>query len=113
MYMADMTFTADDLNRAVDLALIDMKRKYIQKILDLYQKIHPDSDYCNVIYTIRFFDGSKDMIKTITKDVWEFYDPLDEAPCFHVCDSCKSLVMKDSSSESDYSSTSSTLEKFN
>ena len=91
-----MTFNADDLNKAVDLALIDMKRKYIQKILDLYQKIKPDNDYSNVIYTIRFFDGSKEMIKTITKDVWEFYDPSNE-----------------STSDSELSSTSSDSDKFN
>ena len=94
-----MTFNADDLNKAVDLALIDIKRKYIQKILDLYQKIKPDSDYSNVIYTIRFFDGSKEMIKTITKDVWEFYDPLDES--------------SSESSKTSYSSASSDSNKFN
>ena len=92
----DLVFSKEDYERAVDLAVVEMKRKYIQKILDLYQKIKPDNNYSNVVYTIRFFDGSKEMIKTFTKDVWDFYDPDDE-----------------SSSESDSSSTSSNIEKFN
>ena len=81
----DLVFNKEDYERAVDLAVVEMKRKYIQKILDLYQKIKPDNNYSNVVYTIRFFDGSKEMIKTFTKDVWDFYD----------------------------SSTSNTIEKFN
>ena len=98
--MTDTGFDAESFNKAVDLAVIDMKRKYIQKILDLYQKIKPDNDYSNVIYTIRFFDGSKEMIKTITKHVWEFYDPNDDAPC-------------NGSTTSSYSSASSDFDKFN
>ena len=92
----DLVFSKEDYERAVDLAVVEMKRKYIQKILDLYQKIKPDNNYSNVVYTIRFFDGSKEMIKTFTKDVWEFYDTDNEL-----------------SSESKSSSTSSKIEKFN
>jgi hypothetical protein len=78
MDISNQTFDKEFYDQAVELAVIDLKRKYIQKILDLYQKIKPDNDYSNVIYTIRFYDGSKEMIKTITKDVWEFYDPLED-----------------------------------
>jgi hypothetical protein len=88
-------FSKEDFSKAVDLALIDMKKKYIQKILDLYQKLKPDNDYSNVIYTIRFFDGSKERIKTITKDVWEFYDPLDERPTITICDECKKDIVEE------------------
>ena len=106
--MSDIIFNKEDFERAVDLAVINIKRKYIQKILDLYQKIKPENDYFNVIYTIRFFDGSKEMIKTITKDVWEFYDPNEDAPCnSHKCSLCNG------SSSTSYSSVSSDSDKFN
>ena len=89
------SFDKDSFNKAVDLALIDMKKKYIQKILDLYAKLKPDNDYSDVIYTIRFFDGSREKIRCITKDVWEFYDPLDDVPTIHICDSCKEDIIQD------------------
>ena len=91
---------------AVDLALIDIKRKYIQKILDLYAKINPDNDYSNVIYTIKFYDGTRERIRTFTKDSWKFYDPNDEPLIIHSSE-------PSSESDSDNSSTSNTLEKFN
>lgn len=100
----DQTFNKKDFELAVDLAVIDIKRKYIQKILDLYAKINPNNDYSNVIYTIKFFDGTRERIRTITKDSWEFYDP-DDKPLI--------IYSSESSSDSDNSSTSSTLEKFN
>jgi hypothetical protein len=87
--MADILFNKKELDLAVDLALIDMRKKYIQKILDLYAKIKPNNEYNNTIYTIKFYDGSREKIKTFTKDVWEFYDPEDEAPAINICEACK------------------------
>ena len=91
----DQKFNNRFFELAVDLAVIDIKRKYIQKILDLYAKINPDNDYSNVIYTIKFFDGSRERIRTFTKDSWEFYDPEDDAPTLCICKDCQRNIVQE------------------
>ena len=90
--MDHISFDSKSFNLAVDLAVMDIKRKYIQKILDLYVKLNPERDYTNVIYTIKFFDGTKEKIKTFTKDVWEFYDLSDEGPSTTICQDCENDI---------------------
>lgn len=91
----DQKFNNRFFELAVDLAVIDIKRKYIQKILDLYAKLNPDNDYSNVIYTIKFFDGTRERIRTFTKDSWEFYDSSDEEPSDNICEDCKKEIQSE------------------
>lgn len=91
----DQKFNNRFFELAVDLAVIDIKRKYIQKILDLYAKLNPDNDYSNVIYTIKFFDGTRERIRTFTKDSWEFYDSSDEEPSVNICQDCENEILND------------------
>jgi hypothetical protein len=103
------SFDTDLFNKAIDLTVEKLKRKYIQKILELFSKLKPHNDFDNVVYTIKFNDGSKERIKTSSITEWDFID----GPCCHTCKVCQGL--KDSSSDSDESSSSSetTIENFN
>ena len=81
-------FDSKSFNLAVDLAVMDIKRKYIQKILDLYVKSHAKRDYTNVIFTIKFNDGTREIIRFLTKDSWEFYEIDNECKC----SSCRKVI---------------------
>ena len=51
-----------------------MKKKYIQKILDLYAELKPHRDFENMVIGISFYDGTREKIITRTRQDWKFYE---------------------------------------